>query len=297
MLEPFGRSENILRMFSLNYLIAKYSQFCCMGPKFGDLQKNQEIIERVHLFAIKKFLGVHVKAPRHLVYGETGRFSLFVMSYVKFWLRLLSLNNGRYSRKAYNMLLHLQSLNYDNWTCNIRNMLYMHGFGVVWEAQGVGNTRSFIACWKERLIDCWKQNWHSALLSHDFYNVYTNFNQSITICQYLITVKNVHIRRLFSRFRLGMSDVNNHFLQYKPNLTENKNCPFCKLLLETEIHFLLVCPMYNELREELIPHKYYKNPSLSCFSRLIACAIPSLCNKVALFVFKAFSVRQEYLKL
>ena len=48
------------------------------GSEVWGLTDNQEIIERIHLFAIKKFLGVNVKAPRHLIYGETGRYPLYV---------------------------------------------------------------------------------------------------------------------------------------------------------------------------------------------------------------------------
>jgi hypothetical protein len=45
----------------------------------------------------------------------------------------------------------------------------MHGFGLVWEAQGVGDVKAFMNCFKERLYDITKQDWHSSLMSHDFY--------------------------------------------------------------------------------------------------------------------------------
>ena len=184
------------------------------GAELWGLTKNQEIIERIHLFAMKRFLGVHSKAPRHLIYGETGRFPLYVLTYIKcikFWLRILKLDNDRLSKKAYAMLIHLQKQNYDTWACNVRNVLYMFGFGYAWEAQGVGNERLFIKCFKQRLIDCAKQNWHSSLISHEFYSTYAVYNQSISKAQYLVTVQNFFVRRLFTRFRIGMSDLNCHF--------------------------------------------------------------------------------------
>eukprot|EP00745_Piridium_sociabile_P015926 TRINITY_DN2374_c0_g1_i12.p1 TRINITY_DN2374_c0_g1~~TRINITY_DN2374_c0_g1_i12.p1 ORF type:complete len:1135 (+),score=79.90 TRINITY_DN2374_c0_g1_i12:1880-5284(+) len=269
------------------------------GAEIWGLTKNQEVIERVHLYAIKRFLGVHSKAPRHLIYGETGRFPLYVLTYikcVKFWLRLLRLNNDRFSKKAYNMLLHLQKQNYVTWACGLRNVLYMYGFGEVWEAHGVGNEKLFIRCFKQRLIDCAKQNWHSSLMSHECYNMYAVYNQSITKSQYLLTVKNFFIRRLLSRFRIGMSNLNCRFLQYNAVSDEKKVCPFCQTAFETEYHFVLVCPMYQTLREEHLFAKYYRKPTLSKFAVLMSCVSECVITKLSVFLYKAFGRRAELLK-
>jgi hypothetical protein len=48
------------------------------------------------------------------------------------------MDDKRLPEKAYNMLLFLQKQNYCTWACNVRNVLYKFGFGVVWEAQSVG---------------------------------------------------------------------------------------------------------------------------------------------------------------
>ena len=60
------------------------------GSEVWGLSDNQESIERVHLSALKRFLGVNSRSPRHLIYGETDRHPLFVNTYarcIKFWLR------------------------------------------------------------------------------------------------------------------------------------------------------------------------------------------------------------------
>ena len=111
------------------------------GSEVWGLSDNQESIERVHLSAFKRFLGVNSKSPRHLIYGETGRHPLFVNTYarcIKFWLRLTCMDDGRYPRKAYDMLLNLQ-----------RPELYYMGlqsskcFIQIWLRCGLGNAR----CW------------------------------------------------------------------------------------------------------------------------------------------------------
>ena len=49
-------------------------------------------IERVHLMACKKYLGVPSRTPNKMEHGELGRYPLFIASYVrciKYWFRLL----------------------------------------------------------------------------------------------------------------------------------------------------------------------------------------------------------------
>ena len=265
------------------------------GSEVWGLSDNQESIERVHLSALKRFLGVNSKSPRHLIYGETGRHPLFVNTYarcIKFWLRLTCMDDGRYPRKAYNMLLNLQRQNYTTWACKVRNVLYKFGFGVVWEMQGVGNVNLFIKEFKLRLIDCFIQDWHAALGSHDFYNVYSNFNQSLVLSQYLRTLNNISVRRVFTRFRIGMSALKCHYLQYRSFARDRDiNCPFCNTP-ETEVHFLLVCPKYTALRNELIPPKYHRQPSMFKFSLLLASTNAPTIDKLSAFVFKALNTRK-----
>ena len=81
------------------------------------------------------------------------------------------------------MLLNLQRKNYNTWACSIQNVLHKFGFGVVWEMQGVGDVKSFIKEFKQRLIDSFKQDWHSALESYDFYKMCSNFNSpDVILC-------------------------------------------------------------------------------------------------------------------
>ena len=104
------------------------------GAELWGLSENQETIERIHFFAIKRFLGVHTKTPRHLVYGDTGRFPLFIVTYskcIKFWLKILRMDQIRLCNKADRMLINLQNQNYVTWIDKIKTILYRYGFGCV----------------------------------------------------------------------------------------------------------------------------------------------------------------------
>ena len=59
-------------------------------------------IERVHLYACKRFLHVLDKTPNDIVYGELGRYPLWITSIsksIKYWFRLLKQPENFWSKK------------------------------------------------------------------------------------------------------------------------------------------------------------------------------------------------------
>ena len=53
------------------------------GSEVSGIMADYSIIERVHLFAIKRFLNVSTRSSSALVYGETGRYPLYVNTYTR----------------------------------------------------------------------------------------------------------------------------------------------------------------------------------------------------------------------
>ena len=56
-----------------------------------------------------------------------------------------------------------------------------------------------------------------------------------------------YYRNALAQFRMGVSQINTHKYRYS-KLPEEVNCPFCENTPESEIHFLLHCPVYRNLR-------------------------------------------------
>ena len=96
--------------------------------------------EKVHLFALKSFLGVEMRTPNDLIYGETNRYPLFVnctVRCIRYWLKLTRTDGPRLPCKAYRMLRGLDARGKRNWVSNVRCKLNQFGFGYVWLNQGV----------------------------------------------------------------------------------------------------------------------------------------------------------------
>ena len=107
--------------------------------------KMYEQIERVHLFACKRFLHVRNKTLNDVVYGELGRHPLFIpaiVRFVKYWLKLLRQTDNLYSKKLYKMLLETQCRGKTIWVSHIRSVLCYNELEQVW-LFGRGNDKIF----------------------------------------------------------------------------------------------------------------------------------------------------------
>ena len=79
-------------------------------------------VEKVHMYACKRILGLSFQSPYHLVYSEFGRHHLSVLAStrcVKYWLRLNKLLSNGYVRMAYNMLKSMAEEGKENWASTV----------------------------------------------------------------------------------------------------------------------------------------------------------------------------------
>ena len=128
-----------------------------------------------------------------MVYGDLGRFPLFINSYIsciKYWFRLLEMGNDRLPKTAYEMLRCLDRNGKDCWVSRIREILCETGFNFVWLRQGVGDKNSFLRSFKQRLVDMFIQEWSGAVRDKDRYEIYRSFK---TIFETLIYIADIYI--------------------------------------------------------------------------------------------------------
>ena len=100
------------------------------GAEVWGLEADLKVVERIHLFALKRFLNVSIRTPNVMVYGETGRYPLFVNIFVKtvkYWLRILKMPDHRFPYKAYKMLLYLHEQNRKTWASSVCFICFLYG--------------------------------------------------------------------------------------------------------------------------------------------------------------------------
>ena len=81
--------------------------------------------ELVHTFAMKRFLGVPLHTSNKVLYGECGRYPLYIKNTVeciKYWLKVISLPNTRLCKQRYDMLLIQLEKGKENWAYCIKKV-------------------------------------------------------------------------------------------------------------------------------------------------------------------------------
>ena len=182
----------------------------------------------------------------------------------------------------------------DTWVSKIRDLLCTNGFGIVWVCKEVGNEKAFLTLFRERLVDCFKQNWSSKMSSSNTFDHFHSFKSLIQREPFLANGNiSRHFRNILVKFRLGVSKLNCHRYRFYKN-TNLLNCPFCGDLKEDEMHFLLVCNVYEDLRLNILPSDVISRRNEQTMYKLIGQNVYS--HTISKYLYFAFKVRSERLK-
>ena len=126
-------------------------------------------IEAADLFACKRLLCVSNKTPNHMVYGDTGRYPLYIestISSLRYWLKLRKMPMTRFPKQTLTMLendidIHASNST-GNWAGNIKHCLESYGFQYAWKA-GVANETSFLSAFKRKMVERFQEEWHTKI--------------------------------------------------------------------------------------------------------------------------------------
>ena len=218
----------------------------------------QFTLEKVHMFAARKLLGVSIKTPRQLIYGELNRHPLEIDSKIKtlkYWFKIQEMDDSRIPKQAYIRDEREMPLNPKSWSKEIKNMLEKNGYGYIWINKGTLFTRAFVKNFKQRLIDQFWQGWHQKIAEGDRYLTYNSIKTNHNREKYLANINITKFRKIYTKIRLGILDINNNKALYDKEANVECHCGYMK---EDEIHFLLHCPTYSWYREKYIK-KHWPN--------------------------------------
>ena len=106
-------------------------------------------IECVHTQYCKNILSVKRSTQYNFVYGELGRFTLFVGRFfriIKYWFKIIESLDHKFVNIVYKILRSDIEVfpNKNNWASLLHDVLSSLGFFDVWIFQGVGNKQLFL---------------------------------------------------------------------------------------------------------------------------------------------------------
>ena len=148
----------------------------------------------------------------------------------------------------------------------------------------------FLHVFRKRLVVCRWQEWHSNVETNDRFNVYRTFCTIHDTKTYLKMNIDRHLKFIMTRFQR----VFQTFLYIITDTKDTDNdliCPLCRTAQETELHFVLCCPVPSALRVQFIPSKFYKFPNLFPLSLLLASTNENTVRNLSVYLYKAFKLR------
>lgn len=296
-----------LRLFncdSLNVLLTLFDRQVLPIMQYGceiwAFDNSAQYCEKVHLYVLKKYLGVSLCTPNDFVYNELNRYPItvnFLVQCIRYWLRLTQMSDDRVPKKAYTMLSDLDARGKATWVTNVRLCLFKFGFGFVWMEQGVGDINGFLRVFKQRMIDCKWQEWSEHVNESERFSMYRSFcNPLDTLPAYLCIELDKHLRHIMTKIRFGISELSVHYFRYRYHRHRDLFCKLCSSSsVENEVHFFLYCPFYEDLRKRFIAPKFHRNPNAFRLSLLLSSRNSKTIRKLCIFTYQALKRRDTAL--
>ena len=99
-----------------------------------------------------------------------------------------------------------------------------------------------------------------------------------------------------TKFRLSSHDLAIETGRYTNMPRDQRICLQCNMnMVETEYHFLLVCPKYRELRHNFLKRYYCHWPNLFKFENIMSSQCNKTINNLAKFIYYGFKLRENTL--
>ena len=219
-------------------------------------------------------LGVKQQATSVTIYGDTGRYPLFLKQQIlalKYWIRLISLPKSCYLRIVYNSLASLDFIGETNWCSYIRSLFFRTNHRDVWENHGVENVNRLIKQVNLCLINTYKGDWSSKARNSIKLRTYIKFKFDHLLEEYLFYIPDL-LRWIKALSRLRMSshmleiERGRHFKPPKIPL-EQRICQRCTSnSVDDKIHFLIFCSSFATQRTSLLAESKLHNTEFDSLS-------------------------------
>ena len=287
----FNNCTNMTQQVFFKMFDSKVQSILLYSSELWGLNRLDSV-EKVHLLACKRFLGVPLITPNKMVYLELQRYPLYINSYVrsiKYWLRLIHMDISRLPKQSYLMMLSIDRDGKNCWVSQVRDILCNTGFAYAWFNQGVGNEAIFVREFKQRLIDMFKQEMFSAIRDKPRYVVYKLIDRDLQPVEYISNIRIFCFRAVLTQTRMGVLSINANIYRYGNNPMD-KMCPFCENMIEDDAHIFFKCPLYVDIRKRYLAT--YKNCEVY---KLLNGHVRDIYFNISRFIFFAMKRRRNML--
>ncbi len=163
----------------------------------------------------------------------------------------------------------------------------------IWINQSVPSGDTFYNSVRSKIFDLFAAKWRSEIPNFTSLYNYRLFKTENVLEKYLSIIKDERHRKAFTRLRLHSHDLAIETGRHcRPKISRSlRLCVYCNLnQMEDEIHFLISCPLYQNLRVMLNQFIMGMTPIIA-FNYLMQSTTPNILRKTAEFIYLAFNRR------
>ena len=140
----------------------------------------------------------------------------------------------------------------------------------------------------------YQQTWYASINNSNRLETYARFKHEFCNKKYLDIVTENKYRKALTQFRLSSHDLAIERGRYQNIDRLERICNFCMgKLVESEYHFLLVCPLYRELRQKYMKSYYCRWPTLNKFDSLMSADNKRTILSLAKYIYYASELRRK----
>ena len=251
-------------------------------------------IDKLHIKFCKYVLGVKTQTPNFAVYGELGRFPLYIKAIersLKYWLKIRNCNSLTQSMYVDQITDPFS----DCWTDYIFRTISRLGYGYLIDNLLVDKD-VILSNLKRRLRDQFIQEWNQNISASPKVYHFHKFKDVFQYEEYLNIIKSDHLRQLLTSFRLGSHKLEIEIGRINNVGRDNRICKMCNMnVIESEFHFIMCCPKYRSIRLKCFGNIAW--PTLEKFKSLRSTKRKNLIIQLSNYIKEAFSLRRNVLDI
>lgn len=262
--------------------------------------------EKVHLRFCKYYLGVNRKSSNIACRGELGRFplKLFIDQLIlKFYNHLITLPDETVAKQAFLLSKSLFSRNKLSFHTNLQTIFHLYNLGDLSKFENKIISENVLDEFKCKMKNQYFKKWKMDLSSSKKLEFFRIFKDNYETEDYLNQIHYFDQRRKFTKFRISNHKLAIETGRYFKDKTAEKHLRQCKCCdngaIESEMHLLYHCPLYDHLRNEFFEKIKQTNINISDYSEYTYKLFNSQNNNtnfyLSKFIEKCLNLREDKL--
>ena len=154
----------------------------------------------------------------------------------------------------------------------------------------------FVKQYLQNLKDQFIQTWHSRCDDNRKLNYYKLYKTQFHVEKYIMAIDVDKFRTSMANFRSSVHKLMIEKGRHYDISREYRLCPYCESVIEDEYHFVIVCPLYSNIRKLYLPFCYVQYPTVEKFCNLMSTENETVIRNLAMFIHHSNKCRDVFLE-